>query len=70
MAQRLLDALTEWGDDAAVLLARGDATAIAYRDVAAALTIRTRIIDTDSHSFARDADKAALRDAILTEMRA
>jgi len=70
LARRLLDALADWGDDASVLLARGDATAIAYRAIATASSTRTRMIDTDSHSFSRAADKVALRDAVLATLRA
>ena len=68
VAARLLDALTDWQEDAAILLAGGDATAIAYRAVAQALPTRTDVIDTDSHSFARAADKIALRKAVLAAL--
>lgn len=53
-----------------VLLARGDRTAIAFADMTrrAALDCPTITIDTASHSFARPADKIALRHAILTTL--
>ncbi len=53
--------------DAVVVLASGDATAIAFADAAtrAGYTGQRIDIDTASHSFARPADKMALKAAIL-----
>lgn len=61
-----LTAIAGWGDAAAVVLARGDATAIAYADAArrAGLGVRTVTVDTQSHSFARAGDAAALEGVI------
>lgn len=67
LASQLIDALHGWGDRATVLLARADATAIAYRAAVGDVT-QTHIIDSDSHSFARRTDKAALRAAILAAL--
>ncbi|MFT3977361.1 MAG: hydrolase 1, exosortase A system-associated [Sphingomonas bacterium] len=61
-----LSAIAGWGADASVILAEGDATAIAYADAAKGKGIapRTITIPSDSHSFARPADAAALETAI------
>jgi exosortase A-associated hydrolase 1 len=66
LTSRTLDAIRRWGDDATIVLARGDATAIAYADAARrhGIAPRTVIIDTDSHSFARRGDDAALEAVI------
>lgn len=65
LAPQVVAAIAAWGTNASVVLARGDATAIAYRAVAGSLPSTT--LDTDSHSFARAADKVALR-AILVDL--
>jgi exosortase A-associated hydrolase 1 len=49
--------------EATVLLARGDATAIAF--AAALPLVKTQILDTASHSFARDGDQDWLFDRIV-----
>lgn len=67
LANRVVRAIAEWGDNATVILAKDDATAIAYRDVARGLP--TTVIDTDSHSFARSKDKVALRAEVLNALR-
>jgi exosortase A-associated hydrolase 1 len=61
-----LQAITRWGTDATVILAQGDATAIAYADAAkqAGIAPRTITIPSNSHSFARATDAAALTAAI------
>ncbi len=61
-----LSAIADWGVDASVILAEGDATAIAYADAAKekGIAARTITIPSDSHSFARPADAAALAAAI------
>ncbi len=53
--------------DTAIVLATGDATAIAFVDAArrSGHGISPIMIDTESHSFARASDKIALRQAIL-----
>lgn len=66
LTSKTLDAIRGWGDDATIVLARGDATAIAYGDAARrhGIAPRTVMIDTDSHSFARRGDDAALEAVI------
>ncbi len=63
---RVIGAIASWGDDARIILADGDATAIAFADVTrkAVAQFRSETIATDSHSFARSPDKAALLAAI------
>ena len=50
LATRVLAGLASWHTNAAVILARGDATAIAFA-AAAGTAVPTETIDTDSHSF-------------------
>lgn len=66
LAERVFQALSK-RDDATILLARGDATAIAFADAAkrSGYAGKTATIDTASHSFARAPDKAALLAAII-----
>ena len=66
LAQRVIEAIRGWDGDARIVLAKGDATAIAFADVARrrGLEIPTTMIPTHSHSFARTGDAAALEDAI------
>jgi hypothetical protein len=65
LAARMLAGIAGWGADATVVLAAGDATALAF--AAAAPEVRTVTIDTASHSFADD--RAALLDLLLTAAR-
>ena len=67
LALRLATALEQWHDRATILLAGGDATAIAYRDAIArtGLTLPTVTRDTPSHSFAREGDAAWLEERIV-----
>ena len=62
LADRVVAAIAGWGDGAQILLAEGDATAIAFADAARArrLFTATERVATASHSFARPADAAAL----------
>ncbi len=62
LAPRVLTALASWHTDAAIILARGDATAIAFA-AAAGAAVPSETIDTDSHSFTGSAG-AALETAI------
>ena len=62
LASRVLTAIAAWQTDAAVILARGDATAIAFA-AAAGAAVPSETIDTDSHSFAGPA-AAALETAL------
>ncbi len=62
LASRVLTALASWDTDAAVILARGDATAMAFA-AAAGASVPTETIDTDSHSFTGAAG-AALETAL------
>ncbi len=66
LTSRAFAAIAAWGNDATIILATGDATAIAYADAAAraSLTPTTIRIPTNSHSFARPADGEALEAAI------
>ena len=59
------------GREATIVLAQGDATAIAYADAVKHLGMdaETVTIDTDSHSFAREGDMAALERVILAALR-
>ncbi len=70
LTQQATGAITRWGDDATVILARGDNTAIAYAEaVRGRAEPHTIMIDTASHSFARPGDAAALEAAILQALR-
>lgn len=66
LADRVIGAIAGWGDNARIILARDDNTAVAFAAAAAArdLPTRTEMIDTASHSFARAPDAAALEAAI------
>lgn len=66
LTSRTIDALRNWGDDATVVLASGDGTAIAYADAArrTGAASPTISIDTGSHSFARLGDAEALEAAV------
>lgn len=61
------DALRRWGDRATILLASGDATAIAYVDAMARLDVspRTERLDSASHSFARASDATWLEERVM-----
>jgi exosortase A-associated hydrolase 1 len=58
LAARLIAALHGWGDRATILLANGDATAIAYADAVkhAGLIAPVATLDSVSHSFALPGD--------------
>lgn len=62
----MLTSIAAWGDEATILLAGRDATAIAYADAAARFGLRSRTvtIPTASHSFAHALDAAALEAAV------
>lgn len=62
LAATVIDAIASWGDHARIVLAEGDATAIAFTHAArrAGRRFATVAIETDSHSFARASDAAAL----------
>lgn len=64
LATRVRDGLSEWADDARVVLAEGDNTARTYAATAHGIPVRTIVIPTASHSFARAADQIALETAI------
>ena len=63
LADRLRDALTASGIPTTILLAARDNTAIAFRDTWRGGDVLT--CDTDSHSFAHQADAAWLEDRIV-----
>ena len=64
LARDTLARIAAWGSAATVILAREDATAIAYAAAARGADTRTITIDTASHSFARAEDQRALETAI------
>ena len=63
LSRRVLTAIAAWQTNAAVILARGDATAIAFAAAAAGAAVPSETIDTDSHSFTGPA-AAALETAL------
>ena len=67
LATAVVDAVAAWGAHAHIVLAAGDATATAFADAArrAGRRFATTTIDTDSHSFARVPDAAALSRIIV-----
>ena len=67
----VLTALAAWRDDATVILAERDATAVAYADAArrAGLPPATVVVSTDAHSFARPGDLAPVEQAIREAIR-
>ena len=69
LARRVADALH--GRQATVVLARGDATAIAYLDATKRLGIAAPVawVETDSHSFARTGDADTLIEIVQTSLR-
>ncbi len=69
LEKRVFDALAS-RSDATIILAEGDATALAFIDAArrAGRAIKSITIATASHSFARSADKDALRAAIIAAL--
>ena len=70
LADEVIAAIRDWADEARIILAKGDATAITFADAARhrRLDTRTTVIETDSHSFARASDAAALEAAILAAL--
>ena len=68
LARRFAEALS--GRAATVVLARGDATAIAYADAVKDFGIEAQVasIETDSHSFARQGDADALFEVIRSAL--
>lgn len=64
LADRVVAAIAGWNNDARVVLAREDATAIAFAAAARRLSTAVTTIPTDSHSFASPDDAAALEVAI------
>lgn len=69
LAARVVAGIAGWGDAATVVLAEGDATAIAFAAAARGHDFRTVTIATASHSFARAGDAAALETAIREAIR-
>ena len=70
LADEVVDAIRGWGTAARIVLAKGDATAITFDDAARhrRLDTYTTIVPTDSHSFARPGDAAALATAIIAAL--
>lgn len=65
LAHRLVGAIENWGSRATVVLATGDATALAFAAAARGSTIVPVMVDSASHSFARVGDMDAVERAIL-----
>lgn len=67
LTARLAAALEQWRNRATILLASGDATALAYRDAMkrVGVTLPTFTRETASHSFAREGDAAWLEARIV-----
>ncbi|WP_425230178.1 hydrolase 1, exosortase A system-associated [Sphingomonas sp.] len=63
----LLFAAALQGRDTTVVLARGDATAIAYADAVKGLGVEAPVVwvETDSHSFARAGDMAVMEGVLV-----
>ena len=75
LSARLATAFTQAGDPVTILLAKGDNTAIAFRDAYAGSTfetarakIRLEELDSASHSFATAADKQWLFEQIMKNL--
>lgn len=60
MAARVIKGIDDWGNEAAVVLATHDATAIAFAATGRATPVRTYEIDTASHSFAGEESRRQL----------
>ncbi len=67
LPRQMLTAIERWGEAATVLLAEGDATAIAFGAEAKGCAVRIETVPTASHSFVGHA--AALEAAILRAAR-
>lgn len=67
-AAPLLDAIDHWGDAATIIVARGDATGVAFRATARGHGFAMQTLATDSHSYADAMD--ALEQAILARLEA
>ena len=65
-AAPLLGAIAGWGTDAAIVIARGDATGVAFRAAARGQTFAIEALPTDSHSYADALD--LLERAILARL--
>ncbi|WP_343525679.1 hydrolase 1, exosortase A system-associated [Sphingomonas sp.] len=62
-AAPLLDAIDDWGREAGIIVARGDATGVAFRAAARGRPFAIQTIATDSHSYAdamEDLERAIL----------
>ena len=71
LQRRVVRAVARWGERATIVLAEGDATAIAFADATRAVELRgeTIVIPTASHGFARAAAQVALENAIRWALR-
>lgn len=71
LARRVIRAIARWDRRATIVLAEGDATAIAFAAAARGADLRgeTITIPTASHGFARAADQVALENAIRWVLR-
>ena len=69
LSARVLAGVAAWGANATVVLAKGDATAIAFADAAKGRGFRTELVDTASHSFAGAENRAALLQVLLAKAK-
>jgi exosortase A-associated hydrolase 1 len=71
LARQVVRAVARWGERATIVLAEGDATALAFVEAArdAGLRAETIAVPTASHGFARAADQVALENAIRWALR-
>lgn len=60
IAARVITGIEDWGDQATIVLAKRDATAIAFAATGRKTPVRTYEIDTASHSFAGEQSRAML----------
>lgn len=67
LVSRLADALATWENRLTILLAKGDATAIAFQDAVKDVLVET--LDSASHSFARTGDADWLFERVLAALR-
>ncbi|WP_375394634.1 hydrolase 1, exosortase A system-associated [uncultured Sphingomonas sp.] len=70
LADAVVAAIRGWGVDARIVLAKGDATAIAFVGAARQRRLDTHmtVVASASHSFAREGDAAALGAAIVAAL--
>ena len=63
----MIAGIEDWGDEATIVLAKRDATAIAFAATGRTTPVRTYEIDTASHSFAGEESRRQLARIIRQE---